>query len=222
MSEQGVSRRRFLAGTGAAAGLALAAGACTGGGADANGGNTPGPGQPVTTRRPRATGDLAVAELGAGLEKLAVDTYAATLAAAGGGRLGDVPPLVAELVATARAHHEVHLSSWNTMLRAGGRPPVTEPNAGLKPLIDKMFAEVSDAPGAARLALVLEDIAAQTYNRAIPTLRAREAIRLAAQMQVVDQQHISILRYVVGLYPVGSGEVQGSRAFQPTDRAASG
>lgn len=211
-----VSRRRFLVGTGAAAGLALVAGACT------DGGDGPGAVQPPTTRRPRATGDLAVAEVGAALERLAVDTYAATLTAAAGGRLGDVPAVVTELLTTARAHHEVHLSSWNTMLRAGGRPDVTEPNDSLKPAIDGMFAEMRDVAGAARLALVLEDIAAQTYNRAIPTLRTKEAIRLAAQMQVVDQQHLSVLRYVVGVFPVGSGEVQESRAFQPTDRAASG
>ncbi|MDP8936733.1 MAG: ferritin-like domain-containing protein [Actinomycetota bacterium] len=218
MSDHDVSRRRFLVGTGAAAGLALVAGACTGDGD----GDGPGAVQTPTTRRPRATGDLAVAEVGAALEKLAVDTYAATLTAAAGGRLGDVPGVVTELLTTVRAHHEVHLSSWNTMLRAGGRPDVTEPNASLKPAIDRMFAEVRDAAGAARMGLVLEDITAQTYNRAIPTLRTREAIRLAAQMQVVDQQHISVLRYVVGVFPVGSGEVQESRAFQPTDRAASG
>jgi len=221
VTPDGLSRRRFLAGTGVAASLALAAGACTGdSGGDAAGGA--GVAQPTTTRRPRATGDLAVAELGAGLERLAVDTYAATLTAVGGGRLGNVPPAVVELMATARAHHEVHLSSWNTLLRAGGRPDVTEPNASIKPVVDRMFAEVTDTAGAARLALVLEDIASQTYNRAIPTLRTREAVRLAAQMQVVDQQHISILRYALGQYPVGSGEVQESRAFQPTDRAASG
>ena len=215
-----LSRRRFLAAGGVAAGLTLAAGACSGGddaGAPGDGGQAPPP-----TERPSPDGDLAVADLAARVERLALDTYGATLSAAGGARLGDVPPALADYLATANAHHVVHLSSWNTMLRAGGFSDVTEPLAALKPLIDARFAEVTDALGAARLVLVLEDVASQTYNRAIPTLKSREAIRLAAQIQVVDQQHISVLRYLLGLYPVGSGDVPESRAFQPTERAASG
>lgn len=211
-----LSRRRFLAATGAAAGLALATGACSGGDDAAGGGQPPPP-----TRRPTPDGDMAVAGLAARLEKLVVDTYGA-LTAAGGARLGGVPPALAEFLATAGAHHGVHLSSWNAMLRAGGIPEVTEPLAALKPLIDARFAAVTDALGAAQLVLVLEDVASQTYNRAIPTLRSREAVRLAAQIQVVDQQHISVLRYLLGLYPVGSGDIPESRVFQPTERAVSG
>ena len=218
-----LSRRRFLAHTGMAAGAAVAAGACSGddgrGGAGGDSGD-PG-GQPAAPSRPPAGGDLAVADLAARLERLAVDTYGG-LATAGGGRLGGLPPALAEFVATARTHHEVHLGSWNAMLRAGGHPDVTQPHASLEPMVDALLAEVTDGPGAARLALLVEDVAAQTYNRAIPTLKSADAVGLAARIQVVDQQHVSVLRFMLGLYPVGSGEGQESRAFQPTDRAASG
>ena len=212
-----LTRRRFLARTALAAGVAVAAGACSD---DADGGD--GGVGPATTRRATIAPDLAVAELGARLERLAIDAYDATLAAAGGGRLATLPPALAELIATSRAHHQVHLDSWNDMLRAGGLPDVTEPHASLKPMIDRLREQATDWAGTARLALVLEDVAAQTYNRAIPTLKNPDAVRLAARMQVVDQQHLSVLRFMLGLYPVGSGEVQESRAFQPTDRAASG
>ncbi len=213
-----LTRRRFLARTALAAGVAVAAGACS----DDDDGGDGGVGQPATTRRSTIAPDLAVAELGARLERLAIDAYDATLAATGGGRLATLPPALAELMATARAHHQVHLDSWNDVLRAGGLPDVTEPHASLKPMIDRLREQVTDWAGTARLALVLEDVAAQTYNRAIPTLKNPDAVRLAARMQVVDQQHLSVLRFMLGLYPVGSGEVQESRAFHPTDRAASG
>ena len=212
-------RRRFLVGTGLAVGAALTAAAC----GDDGGPPPDAPGPSTTTTLARAANnDLATARLAAGLEKLAVDTYAAVLTAATGGRLGTVPPAVAELVTTAKAHHEVHLSSWNGVLRGAGEPEVTAPNATLKPTVDGMFAQVRDAVGAARLVLTLEDIASQTYNKAIPTLAGRDAIRLAAQIQVVDQQHIAILRYLLGAYPVGTGDLaQTTTTFQPTDRAAS-
>ncbi len=215
-----LSRRRLLIGTGLAAGVALAASAC--GGDDEEAGTDAGQ-QPSTTQAQRASNDLAVAQLAAGLEKLAVDTYGAALTAATGGKLGEVPPAVAEFVTTAKAHHEVHLSSWNSVLKGAGRPEVTAPNATLKPTVDSMFAQVKDAGGAAKLALTLEDIASQTYNKAIPTLGNKDAIKLAAQIQTVDQQHIAILRYALGAYPVGSADLnQMTVSFQPTDKAASG
>lgn len=218
VSSASVSRRRFLVGTGLAAGLAIAASAC---GDDDDGEESTG-GQATSTTQ-AANNDLATAQLAASLEKLAVDTYAAALTAATGGKLGAVPPAVAEFVTTAKAQHEVHLSSWNAVLRGAGRPEVTAPNARLKPTVDSMFAQVKDAGGAAKLALTLEDIASQTYNKAIPTLANKDAIKLAAQIQVVDQQHIAILRYALGSYPVGTADLtQTTVTFQPTDKAASG
>ena len=215
-----VSRRRFLVGTGVAAGLALAASAC---GNDDDEESTGGGQSTQTTQAQSANNDLAVAQLAAGLEKLAVDTYTAALSAATGGKLGTVPDAVAQYVTTAKAHHEVHLSSWNSVLKSAGRPEVTAPNATLKPTVDSMFAQVKDVAGAAKLALTLEDIASQTYNKAIPTLSNKDAVKLAAQIQVVDQQHISILRYALGSYPVGTADLaQTTVTFQPTDKAAAG
>jgi len=219
VSPPSLGRRRFLVGTGLAAGLALAATAC---GNDEDEEST-GAGQSPIPQAQDAGNDLAVAQLAAGLEKLAVDTYAAALAAATSGKLGTVPPAVAEYVTTAKAHHEVHLSSWNQVLTAAGRPEVTMPNAALKPTVDNMFAQVEDVAGAAKLALTLEDIASQTYNKAIPTLSNDDAVKLAGQIQVVDQQHIAILRYALGSYPVGTSDLnQMTVTFQPTEKAVSG
>jgi rubrerythrin len=215
-----VSRRRFLAGTGIAAVAAVAGGGCSGDDGErsdaAGAGPPPAPGATVDN-------DVALAQLAGGLEKLAVDTYTALVTAARDGKLGDVPPAVEELVATAREHHEVHLRSWNTVLKAAGRPEVATPNAALKPTVDRLFEEASDASAAARLALTLENIASHTYNKAIPTVRDKGVVKLAAQMQVVDQQHIAVLRYVLGAYPVGTEDLSETGvAFQPTDKAAAG
>lgn len=176
---------------------------------------TPPPPPQTTENDDTAEADLAVAGLAAGLEVLAVQTYIAALDAAVAGKLGEIPPAVAEYVSTARSHHDAHLDAWNTMLTAAGRSTVSEPNAELKTTVDEEFAKVTDVAGVANLALMLEEIAAQTYLKVIPTLRTEDAIRTAGSIQIVDQQHQAILRYALGMYPV-------PEVFQPTDKAITG
>ncbi len=161
----------------------------------------------------QATGDLAIAQLAAGLEVLAVSTYQSAADAAGSGALGEVPPAVGEFVATALAHHQAHLDAWNGVITAAGSEAVTEPNAELAPVVAEQFAAVSDVAGAANLALELEMVASHTYLAAIPLLEAPEAIELAGSIQIVDQQHQSILLFVLGEYPVPD-------VFQKTDKSA--
>ncbi|MDQ3640574.1 MAG: ferritin-like domain-containing protein, partial [Actinomycetota bacterium] len=71
--------------------------------------------------------------------------------------------------------------------------------------------------GTATLALRLEDYASQTYQKAIPLLKSTDAIRLAAQINVVGAQRQAVLRYILGLYPVGSGTAKEARDFAPAD-----
>ena len=156
----------------------------------------------VSDAAPPASGDAAIATLAAGLEVLAVNTYGAALDAAGAGKLGDVPPAVAEFATTAKAHHQAHLDAWNKVLTGAGAAAVTAPNATLQPTVDAEFAKVTDAVGVAKLALMLEEIAAATYLSASPIITDKAAIQLAGSIQVIDAQHAAILHYVLGHYPV--------------------
>lgn len=212
-----VSRRRFLTGTSAAGGLAVFAAACSKKSTKTDtGAGTTQPSTPQTTAA-GANADLDVATAAAGLEKLAFDTYTAAGQAATGGKLGAVPPAVANFVTTAAKQHQEALDSWNKVLTGAGKPAVSAPSAALKPAVDAAFAKVTTIPAAATLALRLEDYASQTYQKVIPTLKSADAVKLAAQINVVGQQHQAILRYVLGLYPVGSGPVKDTKDFAPAD-----
>lgn len=206
-----MNRRRFLLSGGAAFGSALAAAACGDGGTTA-------PLPPGTTAVPEvrsdATGDAAVAELAAGLERLVTDAYAATGAAADAGRLGPVPEIFRELVGVAGAHHEDYRARWNSRLRDVGRAAVDTPLGRLKPLVDSQLSEMDGFTAAAKLVLTLEEVTADTYNRATSILEADDAVRLAAQIQVVTQQRRSVLLYLLGMDPM-------PEAFQEIDKAAS-
>jgi hypothetical protein len=157
------------------------------------------------TTTPDTTGgsvDVKVANLAAGLEVLAVGTYKAALDAATAGKLGAVPPAVAEFVTTAMKQHQMQLDAWNKVITGAGGTAVTAPNATLKPTVDGEFAKVTDITGAAKLALQLEEIAAATYNHAQSVLTDKDAIKLAGSIQIVDAQHAAILHFVLGEYPV--------------------
>ncbi|MEO7837522.1 MAG: ferritin-like domain-containing protein [Acidimicrobiales bacterium] len=209
-----VSRRKFLIGTTVAAGLAVVTAAC---GSDddpvttdtTTGDTTPDDGEGGK----KLSGDAAIAEFAAGLEVLAVNTYKSALDAATAGKLGAVPPAVATYVQTAMGHHQEHLDALNEVVTGAGGTKVTTPNAGLEPTVKTMLSQVKDVPGAANLALTLEDIAAQTYLSVVPVLKSKEAIKLVGSIIVVDQQHQSILLYALGKYPV-------PEVFMKTDKAA--
>ena len=157
---------------------------------------------------------MAVAHLVAGLEHLAIDIYDALIATASAGDLGSVPAVVGAIVATSRAQHIEHLAVWNQVVRGAGQPEVDIADAGIKPTLDAMLARVADVGGAARLALLVEEILADTYLKAIPTLADRESVRAAALILATDQQHRALLRYVLGELPV-------PEALQIPDKAAS-
>lgn len=198
-SSNGLSRRRFLVGTGVAASAVLVTAAC---GSDDD---TSSSGESTTSTQggqQGASGDAAVAALAAGLEVLAVSTYKAALDAATAGKLGAVPPAGATFVQTAMAHHQEHLAAWNKVLKSAGQPEVTQPNATLKPTVDAEFAKAKTFGDAAKLALTLEETAAATYLSAIPQLKDKTAINQAASIQAIDAKHAAILLFVLGMYPV--------------------
>ena len=204
---RGMSRRGFLVTTGAVAATAVVFAAC---GSDDNDGN----GATATTAADGA-GDASIATLAAGLEVLAVGTYKAALDAATAGKLGAVPPAVATFVQTALGHHETALSTWNGVLTGAGAEAVTTPPADLKKTVDDEFAKVTDVVGAAKLALLLERVAADTYLSAVPKLKDKTAITTAGTFQTIDQEHVAILLFVLGEYPVPD-------VFQKTTNAYAG
>lgn len=208
---RGLSRRGFLVTSGAVAASAVVLAAC---GSDDKKTKTDSSGGTDTTAA-NGSGDADIAKLAAGLEVLAVGTYKAALDAATAGKLGAVPPAVATFVQTAMGHHEKALSTWNGVLTGAGAEAVTAPPADLKATVDGEFAKVKDVEGAAKLALKLEQIAADTYLSAVPKLTDKTAITTAGTFQTIDQEHVAILLFVLGEYPVPD-------VFQKTTNAYSG
>ncbi len=216
--EAGTSRRWFLGAAAAVtAGGVLAA--CGNNDSDSGATNTTattaGAAATTATTAASGAGDAKVASLAAGLEVLAVSTYKAALDAATANKLGAVPPAVATFAKTAMEQHQAALTTWNKVLTSSGGQAVSTPPASLKATVDKEFAAVKDVTGVAKLALLLEQTAADTYLSATQTLQSKEAITTAGALQSVDQEHAAILNFVLGQYPVPD-------VFQKTDKAFKG
>lgn len=206
------SRRRFLVGGGVLVASAFAV-ACGGGDDDDDAGTGGTTGDDTTTTAGGGGNDLETAAFAASLEQLAVNTYQAAADAAGSGGLGEVPPAVVEFVTVALGQHQEALDAWNGVLTGAGEPAVTEPPPELEETVNEQLGAVTDAGGAAELALMLEQTASHTYLAVIPQLRDPEAITLAGQLQYVDQQHVAVLLFALGQYPV-------PEVFQSTEMAA--
>jgi hypothetical protein len=221
------SRRGFLTAAGVL-GLGVVAVACGSDNTNASSSATTGASTGATTGAAATTapasapttmaasgGDAKIAGIAASLEVLAVGTYKAALDAATAGKLGEVPPAVATFVQTAMAHHQAALDAWNGAITKAGGQAVSAPPADLKATVDQAFAGVKDVTGAATLARMLEQTAADTYLAVLPTIQDKDAITLAGALQCVDQEHSAVLNFVLGTYPVPD-------VFQKTDLAYTG
>ena len=200
------NRRTFLLGAaGLSAGGVLLA-AC-GSSQKSHAAGTTAPGQ---TPSGVLNGDLAVAAMAASLENLGVFAYNAGLQAATQGKLGTVPPAVATFAQTAMAQHRDHAKAWNSALTAAGKPAVTTTDPALTPTVQAKFQQVKDVGGLAELALLIENVAAQTYQNGIGVLSSNQAVAVAATIQPVEMQHAAILYYALGRYPGIQGDSSSS------------
>ncbi|MEU3460360.1 ferritin-like domain-containing protein [Streptomyces sp. NPDC006733] len=206
-----LARRRFLLGAGGAA-AALALAACSSS-SDKKSDASTSPSGPASGGG-QYTGDLKVVALATALENQAVGAYQATLTAAKAGKLGTVPPAVATFVTTAMAQHADHAKAWNAVLTGAGKPAITNVPLSNQADVTAALGKATDVGAVAKLALQLEDQAAQTYLFATYNVTSPAGISTAATIAPVEAMHAAILHYVLGEYPVPDD-------FLPVDKAAS-
>jgi hypothetical protein len=208
-----VTRRRLLMGAGGAA-AALALAACSSG---AKKSPAPAPSRsvgPSSALGSKYSGDLQLVALSAAVENQGIGAYQAALMAAKVGKLGKVPPSVGTFAVTAMSQHQDHVKAWNAVLTAAGKPAITDVPLSNQGQVMAALGEVKDIGGLAKLALDLENAAAQTYLSVSCTVTSAAAIATAASIAPVEAMHAAILHYVIGEYPVPED-------FLPMDKAVS-
>ncbi|WP_436772804.1 ferritin-like domain-containing protein [Yinghuangia sp. YIM S09857] len=214
----GMDRRRFLRGLGVAGLSAFALAACSDDSGSSAKSSPSATGQAAPAPSGGTyTGDLLVVALATALENQAVGAYQAAIQAAGAGKLGTVPPAVANFATTAMAQHADHAKVWNNVLTQAGKPPITSVPLKSQAAVTEALGKVTDVPGVAKLALQLEDQAAQTYLFAQFNVTAPAGIETAATIAPVEAMHAAILRYLLGEYPVPDDFLPVDKAAKPDD-----
>ncbi len=201
-SRRGTSRRNFLLGAGglmATGGLLAACGTSvakkpTRSSAVHGGGTTSGGSK-------LSSGDARNLAVDASIENLAIFAYTQGIVAAKAGHLGKVPPAVPVFAETALSQHKAHAAAFNSVLTAAGLKAVSVPDPVLTPKVKQAFAKVTDVTGLAELALLLENVAAQSYQDDVASLSSKHARATTASIQPVEMTHAAVLYFVLGKYP---------------------
>ncbi|MGH3669022.1 MAG: ferritin-like domain-containing protein [Pseudonocardiaceae bacterium] len=207
------TRRGFFLGAAGAAALGAAA-ACSGGSSNSS---APAPAPPAAPPPPAETytGDLKVVALATALENLAVTAYGGALKKAGAGELGAVPPAVATFVQTAMKQHTDHAQAWNAVLSKAGKPTINDAPLSITQDQVSMLTKAKSVTDVAKLALNLEDIAAQTYTFATANVSDAGGIMTAATIQPVETMHAAILNFILGQYPVPDSFIGITNSLKP-------
>jgi hypothetical protein len=209
-----LGRRGFLAGVGGAVVLGAVA-ACSS--SKSSGSKTTGATTTATgSKASPYTGDLKVVALAAALENLAVTAYTGALTAAGQGKYGTVPPAVATFVTTAMGQHKDHSAAWNAVLTKANLPAISGAPLTITSAQVAMLNAATSVPDVAKLALALENAAADTYTFATANVSDAGGIVTAASIQPVEAMHAAILSFVLGEYPVPLSFVGVDNAVKPT------
>ncbi|PZS32224.1 MAG: hypothetical protein DLM59_08605 [Pseudonocardiales bacterium] len=201
------TRRSFLVGGGVAVG-GLALGACSSKKSSTSTSTTP---------APKGGKDNAALATNASLENLAVFAYTTALTDAGKGKFGAVPPAVANFATVAMKQHTEHATAFNSALTNAGGKAFTNPDPALRDAVLKMYGDIKDLPGLLKLALMLEDTAAATYTKQMGTLTSPDGLAAVATIAPVERQHVAILHFVLGEYPVPDTFVKLDMARPDTD-----
>lgn len=162
------------------------------------------------------TGDLKVVALAAALENLAVEAYMGALTMAAQNKLGAVPPAVATFITTAKAQHADHAQAWNGVLSKANLPAITGTPLTIASTEVAKLQAARSVPDVAKVALALENAAAQTYLFAATNVTDSGGIMTAATIEPVEAMHAAILSFVLGQYPVPMSFIGVDQAVMPT------
>ena len=158
--------------------------------------------------------DVQMLQTSAAIENLAVATYgkALTLPFIGG---ADAVPVVKAFVTTTRHQHVEHAAAFNAAAKQLGGQAQTKPDPALTSVVSS--ADLTTPAGVVKLAIELENTAAQTYVANTAALTDKSARAVTSSIMGVEAQHASVLYAVQALL---AADMASAIALPPPDLAA--
>lgn len=181
-----------------------------------------------------ATDDIMALQTAASIENLAVAVYQT---AAGLSFIKSGNPTVAAFIARTTMQHQAHAKAFNAAATQAGGQAQNGPDPKYKAVVDQALPTIQGPADVVKLAITLEDVAAQTYTKNVAQVGDAQLRKLFASVAPVEAQHRATLLAVQALLagnaadlitipvdpaklPAAAGSVGFPDAFYKTDSAS--
>ncbi|SEG83326.1 Ferritin-like domain-containing protein [Actinacidiphila yanglinensis] len=178
--------------------------------------------------------DVKALQTAASIENLAISVYRT---AAGLPFIKDGNKTVAAFIAKTTTQHQAHAKAFNAAATQAGGKAQNAPDPTYAAVVKKALPTIKAPADVVKLAITLEDVAAQTYTKNVSEVSSGDLRRLFASVAPVEAQHRATLLAVQALLagnlgdlvaiptdpaklPAAAGSVGMPVAFYPTAKAS--
>ncbi|HWE56444.1 MAG TPA: ferritin-like domain-containing protein [Acidimicrobiales bacterium] len=156
--------------------------------------------------------DVQMLQTAASIENLAVSTYktALTLPYIGG---ASANPVVKAFAQTTMAQHDQHNDAFNAAATALGGQAQNKPDPKYVPVVNQAVSQITGESASAgamsvvKLAMTLENVAAETYVSFCSKYSDSNAKKVTASIMGVEAQHVAVLNAVAALLSAGAPQL---------------
>lgn len=178
--------------------------------------------------------DVMALQTAASIENLAISVYQT---AAGLPFIKNGNKTIAAFIAKTTTQHQAHAQAFNSAAGQAGGKAQTEPDPKYAAVVQQTLPSIKTPADVVKLAITLEDVAAQTYTENVGQVSSAELRKLFASVAPVEAQHRATLLAVQALLagntadliaiptdvaklPAAAGSVGIPDAFYPTENAS--
>jgi rubrerythrin len=186
------------------------------------------------SRAAASSDDIMALQTAASIENLAVSVYTTAAALP---FIKDGNKTVAAFIAKTTAQHTAHGQAFNAAATQAGGKAQNAPDPKYAAVVKQTLPTIKTPADVVKLAITLEDVAAQTYTSYVSQVSDAALRRLFASVAPVEAQHRSVLLAVQALLagndaaliaiptdaaklPAAAGSVGFPDAFYPTTNAS--
>ncbi len=196
--EENLNRRKFLASIGALSGGLLLS-ACTSSKPHTHSPTT------STTVAPNSFKSLNYAALMVSIENVLIYSYSSIKVQASNFA---IPSCILALLDVAISDHQNHANNWNSFLQQNHQKPLSNLDPSLHSMVNTQLAalpklsSINFQTQAMGIVSQLEQICAATYQNCISYKLSASEVGLSMQTLGVELQHVAVLEFFLGRYPI--------------------
>lgn len=178
--------------------------------------------------------DVQALQTAASIENLAVSVYQT---AAGLSFIKSGNATVSAFIAKTTTQHQAHAQAFNAAISSAGGQAQSKPDPKYAAVVQQMLPSIKGPADVVKLAITLEDVAAQTYTKNVSQVSSSSLRTLFGSVAPVEAQHRSVLLAVQALLagnaasliaiptmpaqlPAAAGSVGFPDSFYPTSSAS--